>query len=418
MHSRFRGCVAACMVFALTGGAAAATPTPELYTLLRERLALMPAVAAYKWHAGHPVEDLPRERQVVAEAVREGLRVGLTAESSARLFDAQIDAAKAVQRHWFAVWRAGETAPPAPDLAVVLRPQLLDLGARVIAAAAVATPHHDRERLADAISMPGLADEHVDALFAAVTSLATYPDRLRQVIGSGVLRVGTTGDYAPFSYTDTAGETIGIDVDLARQLALALDVRVALVKTSWPTLLEDLAGGHFDIAMSGISRTLDRQRHGYLSPPYHVGGKAPIARCSDRDALSSLADIDRPGVRVVVNPGGTNQQFVDTHIHQADKRVHADNRTIFAELIAGRADVMITDRIEVALQTARHPELCATMAGNLTYQEKAYLLPQDDRWLAFVATWLSLALADGSVEAAFHAHGVAPALPGRAAAVH
>jgi cyclohexadienyl dehydratase len=250
-----------------------------------------------------------------------------------------------------------------------------------------------------------------DWLYAAVTGVEVYPDRLAQVLGSGVLRVGTTGDYAPFSYRVGEGDIVGIDIELARQLAAALDARVVLVPTSWPTLMADLAAGRYDIAMSGVSRILARQRDGYLTPPYHVGGKTAIARCEDRDAFATLADVDRPGVRVIVNPGGTNQRFVDAHVHQAEKIVHPDNRTIFTELVEGRADVMITDRIEVTLQTRRNPSLCATMAGNLTYQEKAYLLPQDQRWLEFVATWLSLALADGSVTAAFRAHGVAPTLP-------
>ena len=46
------------------------------------------------------------------------------------------------------------------------------------------------------------------------------------------------------------------------------------------------------------------------------------------------------------------------------------------------------------------------MSGNLNYQEKAYLLPPDVVWKEFVDTWLSLRLADGTVAAAFRAHGV------------
>lgn len=395
----------------LAWSAAAAGATDDLYGLLRERLALMPSVAAYKWHAGLPVEDADREQAVVADAVLEGLRVAMTLQSSQRLLEAQIAAAKDVQQHWFDAWRAGEPVAAAEDLALTLRPRLSDLSARIVAAAAAAGADHDRARFDRTLDLPGLTPARRDQLYAAVTGVETYPDRLAQVLGAGVVRVGTTGDYAPFSYRQGEGDVVGIDIDLARHLAAALDARVVLVPTSWPTLMDDLAAGHYDIAMSGVSRVLPRQRDGYLTPPYHVGGKTAIARCEDRDAFATLAEIDRPGVRVVVNPGGTNQRFVDAHVHRAEKIVHPDNRTIFAELVEGRADVMITDRIEVTLQTRRNPALCATMTGNLTYQEKAYLLPQDQRWLEFVSTWLSLALADGTVTAAFRAHGVAPTLP-------
>ena len=83
-----------------------------------------------------------------------------------------------------------------------------------------------------------------------------------------------------------------------------------------------------------------------------------------------------------------------------------DNRNIFLEIIADRADVMITDRIEVQLQSANHPELCATMATNLNRQDKAYLLHQDPVWRDFVDAWLSERLRDGTVETAFSRHGI------------
>jgi cyclohexadienyl dehydratase len=384
-----------------------------LYALMQERLSLMPAVAAHKWRSGEPIEDLDRERVVLAAAIADGLHFGITRASSTRLFEAQIAAAKAVQGHAFEAWQGGAPLPPADDLVAVLRPRLSALGERILAGAGALPDRsvHDRALFEQLMAVPGLTPEHVDALFDAVTSIQRYPDRLQQVLDAGVLRVGTTGDYRPFSYTGANGALAGIDVDLARDLAGALGVRLELVATSWPALMGDLAAGRYDVAMSGVSRTLGRARHAYLSAPYHVGGKTPIARCDRREPFASLADIDRPGVRVVVNPGGTNQVFVDAHIHSAEVIVHPDNRTIFDELVAGRADVMITDRIEVVLQTGRRPELCATMTGNLNYQEKAYLMPPDDRWREFVATWLSLALAEGRVAAAFRAHGVEAALP-------
>ncbi len=179
-----------------------------------------------------------------------------------------------------------------------------------------------------------------------------------------------------------------------------------LVDTTWSGLLSDLAAGRYDIAMGGVSRTLERQKHGYLSHPYYTGGKAAIARCADAGRYGSLAAIDRPGVRVIVNPGGTNERFVDAHLQRAAKVLHEDNRTIFDALAAGEGDVMITDRVEVELQAARHPELCATMSGTLNRQEKAYLMPQDEPLKEFVDTWLDAVLADGTVAEAFRRHGV------------
>ena len=67
--------------------------------------------------------------------------------------------------------------------------------------------------------------------------------------------------------------------------------------------------------------------------------------------------------------------------------------------------MMITDAIEVQLQTLRQPKLCASMPGQtLTFQEKAYLLPRDLVWKEYVDTWLSMRMSDGTVDRVFQAN--------------
>src|SRR5690606_40866418 len=57
-----------------------------------------------------------------------------------------------------------------------------------------------------------------------------------------------------------------------------------------------------------------------------------------------------PDVRVVVNPGGTNEKFARERLKRATIVQHPDNNTIFDEIIAGRADLMITDAAETRWQ--------------------------------------------------------------------
>lgn len=395
---------------AVSASGAAAEREPGLLDLVARRLELMRDVAAHKWHNDLPIEDREREAVVIEQAVQDALRHGLTVDGSRAFFSLQIEAAKEIQRHWFGVWGQGTGPAAAPDLDEVVRPELLRLGSAMLAAAASTMAAQDRAPAP--LGVEGLSEATEQALLSAAAGLARYPDRLRQVLDSGVLRVGTTGDYAPFSYrADDETHFAGSDIDLARDLAGALGVEVVFFQTSWPTLMADLADGQYDIGMSGISRLLDRQKHGFFSVPYYVAGKTPIARCDAAGRFGSLADIDQPGVRVVVNPGGTNEQFVDGHIRRAEKILHGDNRTIFQVIIDGGADVMITDRVEVELQTARHEALCATMSEDLTYQDKAYLMPQDAAWKAFVDVWLALALADGTVAEVLSRHGMRATQP-------
>src|ERR1700722_13145872 len=84
--------------------------------------------------------------------------------------------------------------------------------------------------------------------------------RLDSIVKGGILRVGLTEDYRPFSFAEASGKVESIDVDMAMSLAQSLGVKLDIVKTSWSTLKSDLETDSFDIAMGGITITLDRQR--------------------------------------------------------------------------------------------------------------------------------------------------------------
>jgi cyclohexadienyl dehydratase len=223
---------------------------------------------------------------------------------------------------------------------------------------------------------------------------------LDAVLARGEVKVCSTGDYRPFTFLDEAtGRWEGIDIDMAGDLAQRLGVRLTLVQTTWSALLDDL-GRTCDLAMGGISVTTDRAKRAFYSDSYLVDGKTPITRCENVARFQTVEQIDQPGVRVVVNPGGTNEQFVDTRLEQVTVVRHPDNNTIFDEIVAGRADLMITDATETRWQSQQRPELCAVHPDQpFTFSEKAYLLPRGDVVLQeWVNQWLHLARSDGTYE--------------------
>jgi cyclohexadienyl dehydratase len=238
------------------------------------------------------------------------------------------------------------------------------------------------------------------ALTLAGGAAAAEPSRFEAILSSHVLRVGTTGDYPPFASLDKqTGQYSGLDIDLAKSLGAALGATVTFVPTTWPTLTRDLKSGAFDIAMGGVSVTLERQKSGFFSAPYLKDGKTPIARCADQTRYQTLADIDRPGVRVIANPGGTNERFDRARLHSAEILVHPDNLTIFDAVAKGEADLMITDASETRFQQKTHPGvLCAIHPDKpFDVSEKAYWMAPDPALKAFVDQWLHLSAETGEL---------------------
>lgn len=379
----------------LLGGATA--NAEELFSLIDARLELMDEVAAYKWDKGIAIEDKERETTVLNTAAKSAGEHGLEPGSTRYFFQMQIEAAKQIQRYWFDRYRGGTSVGEVRDLNADIRPRLIVLGNQINAALAnTRLKPADQPAFLAAIDVRGLPESTEVALFQSLLGVTRFEDRMTQIMQTGVVRVGTTGDYAPFSLTTGDGYE-GIDIDMARNLAKSLGVELKLVRTSWPTLMQDLHQGKFDIGMSGISYNDERAETAAFSTRYYRGGKTPIARCETIEMYGSLPAIDRPGVRVIVNPGGTNFRFARDNIRRADLIVFDDNRTIFNEIAAGRADVMITDAIEVKLKSREIPELCAAMPGKtLTELTKAYLMPQDPSLVQYVDSWLELRMVDGT----------------------
>ena len=235
-------------------------------------------------------------------------------------------------------------------------------------------------------------------LFSFNALAADADSLLDKIVQRGYILVGMTGDYKPFTYLKPADNKFeGIDVDMAQALGRALGVEVRFVKTSWPTLMKDFQEGKFDLGVGGISINLERQKKGFFSICYLVDGKTPITRKENVAKFQTLEQIDQPGVRVIVNPGGTNEKFARANLKKATLTVYQDNVTIFDQIVQGKADLMITDAVETILQQKLRPELASVHPDKpFTYSEKGYLMPRDLVFKLWVDQWMHLAMNDGT----------------------
>jgi cyclohexadienyl dehydratase len=225
--------------------------------------------------------------------------------------------------------------------------------------------------------------------------IASTSPTFARIRAAGVLRVGTTGDYTPFSLKRPDGGYHGADIDMAHDLAERLGVGVAFVPTVWVELLDDFLAGRFDIAMGGVTVTPARAERAFFSVPTFVDGKRPLTRREFRDRFTSIDAINHPGVRVIANPGSANEAFARANFPRATVTIHHDNATVFDELVAGRADVMVTDGLEADHQAQLHPELVAVPVAPWTRLEKAYMFARDPAMKEAIDAWLAAAFASG-----------------------
>lgn len=187
--------------------------------------------------------------------------------------------------------------------------------------------------------------------------------KIAEVTERGTLLVGTTGDYCPLSFCEPDGTYWGFGIEMARAIAGELGVGVEFVKTSWPTLTADVLAEPqtFDLAIGGITITDTRRETMLMSEGYLANGKTILCRASESGRYKSLADIDKPEVRVMVNPGGLNEKFANEHLTHASITVHPKNEEIPTLIAEGQADVMITEITEAPYYVQTDSRLAAPL---------------------------------------------------------
>lgn len=193
---------------------------------------------------------------------------------------------------------------------------------------------------------------------------AAEAGHLEEILERGTIRIGTTGDYRPMSYfNEKTGEYEGIDAELSKIIAESLGVEIEYVPTTWKTLTADTLAGKFDIALCGISRNYARAKTLAMSDAYGVGyfGKTILCRKKDAKKFRSLADIDKPSVRVMINPGGTNEIFAKNNLKRAQLIVFNENAEIPNQISIGNADIMITETVEALNYIALDKNLAAPL---------------------------------------------------------
>lgn len=210
-----------------------------------------------------------------------------------------------------------------------------------------------------------------------VPALNCHARSFEEIVSSGTLRVGTTGDYKPFSFADN-DKYEGFDIAVAESFARRLGLKLELVKTTWHSLMSDLKADKYDIGMSGITRTISRQKEARFSQGYMMFGKTILVNKENKSRFKSLADVDKKGVRIGVNPGGTNEKFVKANIKNAEVVMFKSNLAIPKAVADKKVDVMITDSVEALYYAATNENLAAPIAGDpFTHAELGYLMPAD-----------------------------------------
>jgi cyclohexadienyl dehydratase len=230
------------------------------------------------------------------------------------------------------------------------------------------------------------------AVLLASSAIAQSKSRLHKILETGVLRVGTTGDWNPMTVRDpTTNSYKGFDIDVMNELAEDMGVKLKFVPTEWKTLINGIMADKYDISTSA-SVTPQRIRTVGFTKSYYQVTTVPLTLKKNLAQFKDWEDIDKPSVTVAVTLGTSQEQQVKKFFpHAKIRSIEAPARD-FQEVLAGRAQISVTSNLEASLLTQAHSQLAIVPVSKpITPADLAFIVTQDDQvWLNFLNHWITI----------------------------
>jgi cyclohexadienyl dehydratase len=232
-------------------------------------------------------------------------------------------------------------------------------------------------------------------LFAAAAE-AQPQSRLYEITRNKKLRVCQFPLYYSISFRNpSTGQIEGIDADLAKELAKELDAELEIVESGFGTFIADLQANKCEIGMFGVGATLKRAQAVEFSKPYLITNIYAITRKDGK--IKTWDDIDQKGVKAAVSLGSYIEVFMKSYLKNAEVIAVAPPNTREAELVAQRADVIMTD-FPTAIKVTDEFDWAIYLLPKekLAITPYAYVVPPGDQiWLNYVNLFVDTIKLDG-----------------------
>ena len=220
------------------------------------------------------------------------------------------------------------------------------------------------------------------ALMASVTAanvVAQDSPVLDRIVETSTLRVGMSGSQPPFNMKARDGAPMGLEVDLANALALAMKVELQIVEKPFADLISALESGEVDMVLSGMTITADRSRSVSFVGPYVMSGKSILTKSSTLAAVQEAGDLNESDIRLVALRNSTSEEFVRTNLPEAQLTTVATYDEAIEMLRADQTDALVADMPICILTVLRYPnEGFTTLNQPLTLEPIGIALPAGD----------------------------------------
>ena len=220
--------------------------------------------------------------------------------------------------------------------------------------------------------------------------------RLNQILSSGELRVGTTGDWNPMSMKDPATNKYkGFDIDVMNELAKDIGVKVTFIPTEWKTIVSGITSNKYDVSTS-VTKTAQRALVAGFSTSYYKYGTVPLVLKKNLKKFPTWDSLNNKNVTIATTLGTSQEAKAKEFFPKSNLKSVESPARDFQEVLAGRADGHITSSTEANKLVITYPELAIVKDGSKNPAVLAMMVDQSDQvWLNYINHWVEIKKSSG-----------------------
>jgi len=208
------------------------------------------------------------------------------------------------------------------------------------------------------------------------TSASPVLDRIQQ---RGELIVGTMGNMPPLNMTAKDGEIFGLEPDLARMLADAMEVKIKFVTKPFNELLPALQTGEVDMILSGMTITPKRNLKVAFVGPYFISGKAFLTKIKTIAYADQAEDANNPNTKIVTLKDSTSQAFAQKYLDKTTLYTTGTYDEAVNMVLQDKVHAMIADYPICVVSVFRYPDAgLLSVVTQLTYEPIGIAIPAND----------------------------------------
>ena len=231
-------------------------------------------------------------------------------------------------------------------------------------------------------------------IFTLITILimataANADSKLETIKKNGELRVGTTGDWDPMSMKDPATNKYkGFDIDVMKELAKDLGVKVKFVPAEWKTIVAGITANRYDISTS-VTKTPKRAEVAGFTTTYYKYGTVPLVLKKNLKKFSTWNSLNNKDVTIATTLGTSQEEKAKEFFPKSKLKSVESPARDFQEVLSGRADGNITSSTEANKLVIKYPQLAIVPDGEKNPAFLAMMVPKNDKtWNNYVSKWI------------------------------